>query len=102
MAVRSRLVNHEVIELLHRLGCHNWKLSEPENAYLCRYLFLSVLQGLKTLGIPVENQDPVLRPEVIPVPFFDRVPPMPPTIEANDILEDITEVVAANGHSRNV
>ena len=99
MAVRTRLVNHEVIEFLHRIGSHNWKLSEPEAAYLQRYIYLSVLRGLHTLGVPVDEQDRLLPPEVIPVPFLDRVPSMPPTVAVEDILEqDITEVVITNGH----
>lgn len=99
MAVRTRLVNHEVTELLHRLGIHNERLSDPERAYLHRYIFLSIMRGFTTLGIRIEEQDPILPAEVIPVPFLDRVPQMPPTIEAQDILDDpdITEVVVTNG-----
>ena len=99
MAVRSRLINHEVVELLHRLGIHNWKLSDPERAYLHRYVYLATLQAFETLGILVEDQDPLPPQHIIPPPLFDRVPPMPPTVEAKDLLEE-TGVIKTNGHLR--
>jgi hypothetical protein len=100
MTIRSRLINHEVTELLHRLGIHNYRLSDPERAYLHRYVYLSVIKGLHTLGVPVQEQDPLLPESIVRPPLFDRVPPMPPTIQADDILADITEVVETNGHAR--
>jgi hypothetical protein len=95
--MRTRLINHEVMELLYRLGIHNWKLSEPEKAYLHRFVFLSIQRGMETLGIPIEEQDPLLPTEMIRPPLFDRVPPMPRVTHVDEILGQVTEVVKTNG-----
>jgi hypothetical protein len=95
--IRTRLLNHEVTELLHRLGIHNWRLSEPERAYLHRFVYLSLVRGFETLGLKVEEQDPLLPYDIIRPPLFDRVPPMPPVIQPSDIL-DTTDVIRTNGH----
>lgn len=95
MDLRSRYVNAQVTELIHRLGIHQWRLAEEEKYFLHRYLYDSVLHGLKVLGINVENQDPLI--PTTAQPEFVRVPKMPQVIKADDILDQITEVVSTNG-----
>lgn len=95
--IRTRLLNHEVTELLHRLGVHNWRLSEPERVYLHRFIYLSIVRSCETLGLRVEEQDPLLPIDVIRPPLFDRVPPIPPFIGTEDILDN-TDVIQTNGH----
>lgn len=72
MEIGSRQVNAQVVEYLARLGMHNWRLSDDERFFLHRYVYLSTLEALKTVGIRYTEQDKLLpveseETEVIPL-----------------------------------
>lgn len=84
MELGTRFVNGQVVELIARLGMHNWRLSDDERFFLQRYIYLSVLEAFRTLGIRYTEQDPLLHAErVLPqqVPEFLRIPAIPEPVE---------------------
>ena len=95
MELGSRFINGQVVELMARLGMHNWRLSDDERFFLHRYVYLSVLEAFRTLGIRYTEQDPLRKTDdVLPsrdLPELLRVMQIP-----ND--PDMTEVVQINGN----
>lgn len=90
MELGSRFINAQVAETMARLGMHTWRLSDDERFFMHRYLYLSVLETFRILGIPYREQDPVLQSDKImprQVPELFRVPTIPPP------GEDITEAM---------
>lgn len=104
MELRSRFVNAQVAEMMARLGMHSWRLSDDERFFMHRYLYLSVLETFRTLGIPYTEQDKVLPTEnamPLQVPEFMRIPAIPPPGEDNTEALQIP-IQETNGHGRDV